>query len=223
MPYKQAFLWITLLLGAGCAAPAAHEGKDEKMLREICAEYWQGYLEAHPTEATSIGDRRYDHLLEDNSVEGRARELARIEEMLQRTRSISPEALSAADRLTRRCLIDVAVNDIARAACEFDRWVVDALRGPQVGFMNLVSIQTVSTPEEGRSMVARWRAMGPYMDRHIANLRRGQKEGKVATRVVIERTLGQLDGLLGSPAVAAGLGLQLRVCWASRKNRLAAS
>jgi uncharacterized protein (DUF885 family) len=48
-------------------------------------------------------------------------------------------------------------------------------------------------------MVARWRAMGPYLDQHIANLRRGLAAGKVAARDPVEKVVNGLAAVLASP------------------------
>ena len=62
-----------------------------------------------------------------------------------------------------------------------------------MAFQNLPAVQSIATQAQGRAMVQRWRAMGPAMDAHVANLRRGLAQGRVATRQQVERVLDQLD------------------------------
>lgn len=195
--------WIILsfliALTSGCASAYVEKIKDRNMLTMKCMEYWEGYLEAHPQAATSLGDRRYDDRLRDISLDGRQRESTRLIVLLDQIGRIRPGSLPPEERVTLRCLIDVVRNDLARSACDFDAWVVDPLRGPQVNLLNIVSIQTVETPDHGRAMVSRWKAMGRYIDDHIANLRNGKEGGRVAIRDAVDRTLTQLDDLLATP------------------------
>jgi uncharacterized protein (DUF885 family) len=66
-------------------------------------------------------------------------------------------------------------------------------------------MQPIETPEQAEAMVSRWRAMGPYVESHIANLRHGLQEGRVATRQQVERVLDQLDELLADAAATGAL------------------
>jgi uncharacterized protein (DUF885 family) len=65
-----------------------------------------------------------------------------------------------------------------------------------VSFFSIQSYQPVRTGAEGLAMVERWRAMGPYIDAHVENLRTGLAENKVAVRMAVEKTLEELRDLL---------------------------
>src|SRR6267142_1604695 len=82
---------LTLLAPLPARAAPADLGK-------LCDDYWQGYLRANPIEATAIGDRRYDALLDDNSPAGMAGETRRLGAFLARARAIAPKGLDAGDR-----------------------------------------------------------------------------------------------------------------------------
>jgi uncharacterized protein (DUF885 family) len=168
-------------------------------LAQICDEYWQGTLKASPTTATSLGDHRYDSLLEDNSPMGLDLERKRLEGTLAQVRSIDEKDLMARDRVTRSALILELQNGLDGYACHFEEWVVDPLGGPQVGFMNLPDITTIKTAKNAGDYVLRCRAIGPYMDQHIANLQRGLDAGKVAARDEVRKVLEELEGLLAQP------------------------
>lgn len=186
----------SLVALSGCAEPRP-SGSEE--LAALAEEFWQGTLAARPVMATSIGDRRYDDRLEDVSVEGKAREEARLEGVRARARAIPEAGLNFADRMTRSALINVVEGDLAEMECALEEWVVDPMGGPQVTFLNLESFQPVRTVEEGRAMVRRWRGMGPYLDAHVANLRRGLASGKVAVRESVDKVIEQLRELLALP------------------------
>ncbi len=165
-------------------------------LAALAGEFWQGTLAADPVLATSIGDRRYDHLLPDVSVAGKAKEEARLEGVLARARAIPDSSLTFADRMTRSTLISVVEGSLAGLECALEEWVVDPMGGPQVYFLNIESLQPVRTPEEGRAMAQRWRAMGPYLDVHVSNLRRGLESNKAAPRESVLKVIQQIEELL---------------------------
>src|SRR5262245_40858402 len=170
-------------LAAGAAAGKAGSGDLERLSNE----YWQGYLAVHPTTATAIGDTRYDDRLEDLKPEAITRERARLAGILERAHAFDAASLSPDDRLplaapTRECEDAIGVID-----CHFEDWVVDPLGGPQIELLNLRDYTTIKTPADGSKYVKRCRAMGPYMDAHIANLARGLAAGRVASRDAVRK------------------------------------
>ncbi|HZU95552.1 MAG TPA: DUF885 domain-containing protein [Planctomycetota bacterium] len=168
-------------------------------MKKIADEYWEGVLRAEPRRATFLGDRSKDALMEDVSPEAEVRDRARLEALLAKVRAVSPASLDEKDEVTRSSLELQIRNDLDILDCGLDEWTVDPLEGPQVDLLNMPELQPVKTPEQGRDMVARWRAMGPYLDQIAANLRRGLARGKVATRAAVSKSIEQLDDLLARP------------------------
>lgn len=169
-------------------------------LAKLCDEYWQGYLEANPTTATSIGDKRYDDRLDDNSPAGIEAEIHRLETVRAKAAAIGAEGLSTQDRLTRTALVTAVDEQLAWLTCGFHTWVVDPLGGPQVWFMNLPDYTRIDTPRDAANYVKRVNAMERYLDQHVANLRSGLTEGRTASVDAVKKSIEQLDRLNGSPA-----------------------
>jgi len=165
------------------------------LLGEIGDAFWEDVLREAPLLATVLGDRRYDDRLDDNSPQGVARTAAMLAARLAAARSIDPTGLTPAELVTRQTLIDVLEGNLAAVRTGIQEWNVDPMGGPQTTFMDVPDFQTIATPEDGRRMVARWRAMGPYLDQAIANLRESLADGRVAVVRNIERTLDELHGL----------------------------
>src|SRR5262245_41888989 len=100
-------LWPALIAAALLAFTPAPGGAAASLeLANLCDEYWQGYLKAHPVSATAIGDRRYDDRLEDITPAGITKEVKRLEGLLAHARAISPKGLNAADRLNLTALTE---------------------------------------------------------------------------------------------------------------------
>jgi uncharacterized protein (DUF885 family) len=181
-----------LYAGMGLAGPSED-------LAKLCDRYWQGYLEANPTAATGLGDKRYDDRLEDISPAGVTKDRKRLESVAAAARSIDPEKLSQGDRLTRDALIEEVDDQLAWYGCGFEQWVVDPLGGPQVQLMNLPDYTTIDTPKDAAAYVKRVRAMGPYLNDHVANLRDGLSLRKTASVDAVLKTIDQLTQLTSVP------------------------
>ena len=174
-------------------------------LADLASDYWEALLADEPLFATSIGDRRYDDRLKDPRPEARAAWTAVLEGLVAREADLDDAGLDAADRVTRSALRESLRGDLSHVRTRLDNWSVDPLEGPQVEFENVEAYQPVATPEQGAAMVARWRAMGAYVDATIDNLRRSLVDGRVAVRTPVERAIAELDETAAAPDDALGL------------------
>jgi uncharacterized protein (DUF885 family) len=189
---------LTLLAVLLIAAPvqAADPAPDAATaLDRLCEEYWQGVLESSPTWATQLGDRRYDARLEDNSPHGDERDRVRAWFVLDRAKKIDAGALDPERRVTRGLLIEEIEGFLAQDACAFQEWVVDPLNGPQVNLLTIGETTPIRSRKEADDFVQRTRAMGPYVDQHVANITRGLASGKTAAIDPVRKTIEQLDRL----------------------------
>ena len=190
---------LTLLTMSGPTSAALAAGASAP-LAKLCDEYWQGYLAAHPSTATSVGDTRYDDRLEDIKPAGIAKEKAWLDGVLTRARAIDEKSLTPADRLTRTALITELSGQLAQISCGFEEWVVDPLGGPQVEFMSLQDYTRVDTPADAAKFVKRVWAMGGYLEDHVQNLERGLEKGRTASHDAVTKVIDQLNGMVSSPA-----------------------
>lgn len=195
--FAFASLVVPLMLLA-FGASIGHAGPSED-LAKLCHEYWEGHLRANPTSATSIGDRRFDDRLADVSAAGIARNQRRIEGLLAKARAFDEKALSPADRVSLGALRGELEGQLAQIACGFHEWVVDPLEGPQVSFMNLADYTVIESPKDAANYVARCRAMGPYLDAYVVNLRTGLAKEKAASRDAVRKVVDQLRQLQSKP------------------------
>jgi uncharacterized protein (DUF885 family) len=168
-------------------------------INRLAAEYWEMRMADEPLNATSLGDRRYDDRLPDITPEGRRRREEGYRSTTGRCNAISEVGLSAADRLTRTALLVDASSLLDYSLCRLEEWTVDPLGGPQIEFSNVESYQSVRTFDEGRAMVKRWGAMGGYLDDHVANLKRGLADGKVAVRPCVDKVADEIRQTLSKP------------------------
>jgi uncharacterized protein (DUF885 family) len=179
--------------------PVTHTPVAPPTLNTLASQYWEGRLEADPLEATLMGDHRYDDRMPDQTPQGLEKDIARLDALHTAVVALDTRTLSDDERVTWGALRGEIESDLALRHCRLGDWSVDPRDGPQVLFLTLANLQTVTTPEQGRAMVARWQKMGQDLDLRVANLRRGLAAGKVATRGAVDRVLRQLDEMLARP------------------------
>ncbi len=162
--------------------------------------FWETYLAANPTAATTFGDHRYDDRLEDHSAAGLAAQARDLRAILADLEALdlpgdaeaSGDATPADDDwVTRVALADEISGQLAYLESGLETWTVDPLNGPLVALPNLLQVQAAETPPAAAAMVARWRMMGAYLDDEIANLRHGLADGRTATIEPVRKVLDQ--------------------------------
>ncbi len=181
--------------------------------------YWQAFLEFDPTFATSLGDRRFDDRLEARSpgaVDAQRRRLIAIADTVAdrpgaglETGQPEPNGPIATndveDHITRAELRTVIRADVAVLDADLVAFTVDPIEGPHVLAHDIAGYQRVETPTDAAALVARWRAMGPWIDEHIANLRRGLETGRRPVRAPVLATIAGLDEVMAIPDVDSAL------------------
>ena len=186
--------------GSAAAAPASSSaGSASDRLAKLAAAYYEGALEANPVSATSLGDRRFDDRLDDNTPAGIEKDRVRLEGVLNEARAIPEGELNPPDQLTRVALIDYVEGLVAENGCHLEEWNVDPLNGPHLEFFNIESYQPIRSFAEGQAMVKRWRAMGPYLDQTVDNWKRGLASGKVAPASAAKKVIGNVKETLARP------------------------
>ena len=167
-------------------------------LDRLAEEYWDATLAADPAQGTAIGDHRYGDRLSDISPEGRAALIQRFEES-QAAMAQLPRETDAEAALTLAAMEQAVGDRLAFLAADPRAYTVDAMNGPQTSFLDIPSLQPLRDVADGESMLARWWAMGPWVDQQIAQLRRGAAEGRTPVAGSVRRVIAQLDELAARP------------------------
>ncbi len=183
--------WAVLagVMGTSLTATA---GATEPELKTLADRYWEARLARFPTMATSIGDHRYDHLLEDLSEKGRGAWRKTLTGLLDDVRRINPTSLSSDDRLTHELLERAITDELLGLASHLEFLALDPLEGPHIAFPLLLVSQPFRHRADFDAYVARLTAFPGQVDQLIANLRAGLKAGITPPRVTITKVLPQL-------------------------------
>ena len=156
-------------------------------------------MAAHPVAATALGDRRFDDRLRANGPGAIAADVARLTGLTARVEAIEPASLAAADQVSRAALLDFVRYELDLAEAGIDAWMVDPLDGPQVAYLNVPSFQPVRTVADGEALVARWQAIGPWIDRLVGTTRDALAQGVAAPQALVRNVVAELDDLLARP------------------------
>jgi uncharacterized protein (DUF885 family) len=174
-------------------------------LERLATEAWEAWLVAHPIAATAIGDRRFDDRLPAVSQAEDDAWRARLAGLLDEVRAARASSGPGADDVTASALEELLVAELAFRDAGLEGWTVDPIEGPQVAFMSLESYQPVTSPGEGAAMLARWAAMGPWLDRHIDRLRASLDRGLASPASPVRRAIAEVDDLLAAPTASWAL------------------
>jgi uncharacterized protein (DUF885 family) len=207
---KHITLAAACLLAAACTAPQAGPGAApapapapaaaagaNQQLDQLAEAFFEAGLELSPTQATSIGDNRYNHLYTagfDPNVRSRYRALRT--EYEGRLQAIDRSALDPEHQITydifRRNLED------ARMGERFPQHLV-----PLNQFFNFTAnfvqmgsgtgVHPFRTVKDYEDFLGRIQGFERVIDAAIGNMREGMRTGIVQPRVLMERVLPQLS------------------------------
>ena len=171
----------------------------DQQFDELADRAWDGLLEREPLIGTFIGDDRYDDRLEDNSDAGRAAEEDACRADLAALAEIDRDALDDGRALTADILQAICDRSLARIEHRLDLLdVANHMNGAASLLGQIATLQRADTPERVDKLAARLRAYPTYLANAEGQLRESAETKIVAPKVVVERTVGLVDRLLGA-------------------------
>jgi uncharacterized protein (DUF885 family) len=194
--------WITaaLLAGAFASVPAAAAEAPGARLGAVLEDYWQEYLALNPLEASFVGEHRYDDQL-PNSIGAQhlALGLALERRYLKAVGGFDAAQLAPEERLSLEIFKRDREQAIEGYRYESELLPLDQFRGlpqllAQLGSGN--GAQPFRTTRDYDNWLKRIDGFSVWVDQAIANMRRGAAKHVVQPRVLMERVLPQLEGLI---------------------------
>lgn len=171
--------------------------------------YWQWVLATEPTWATYLGDPRYNDQLPRIGPGDVDRQLSELRELKARVAAVEPAGLDNDDSVTRSILDHLLTSQIEERELKFHQWNVDQMFGPQVWLLELLNYHPFRIEKDYLDLIVRFQSFPRYIDEHLANLRQGLEEGRVAPRVAVTRVAAQLEALLATPPEKSPLAIAL--------------
>ncbi len=182
---RTAMLSGAAALMFGCAAPALAAPADD--YRELREAIWQDTLDRDPLLATSVGDRRGDGRLGDNSREADAARAAQASRFLARLEAIDASALPE-DLAVDRAVVKRALEDEIRgAAFDQSRYMNFTNRGGWFSwFASLAYRSPFFTAADYESYVARLEAFPATNDAALIKVRGAVERGLTQPCIAME-------------------------------------
>ncbi len=153
---------VVALSGGPVAARAPSQpsaSQRKTALDKVFSEYWEDQLKHSPETASSLGDKRYDALLTDYSVEAYNASLDRGRAFLERLGAIDTTGLDEQERLSKDLLVRTLVENQEEA--EFKPWEmpINQFTGPHIEMPQLVPQLSFDSQQDYDNYIARLKKM----------------------------------------------------------------
>jgi uncharacterized protein (DUF885 family) len=174
------------------AVPAAAQQTASERLRQLFADDWEITLRENPTFATSLGDRRYSHLLDPTAPEDVARRTEENRRLLARLQAIPRDSLPAGERIH----YDIFGRQLRQGIEEVELGLhlipITNREGFHTFFPQLADNVPLNNTEDYESYIARLNAFRGWVGQHVALMREGMSTGMTLPRgslIGIEETI----------------------------------
>jgi uncharacterized protein (DUF885 family) len=165
-------------------------------LNVLADEYWDYLMEINPTEATMLGDHRFDDRMESASREAEDDQIKHLRRFVDRARRL--EGLELDESITRDVLIHEAsttATGLEARTAEFD---VNHTMGLQALIPVLIPQIPIEAPEHAEALVRKYRSIGRTIDEMTGRLEEGLANGRTPPALTTEKTVEQLDAMLAT-------------------------
>ena len=169
-------------------------------LQSLLGSYYEDYLKLNPSDASSLGDYRYNDKLE-NAISQPYRDDAKklYTRYLNSLNGIDKQKLSARDKLS----YDIFKYDLTNnlAALRYSTYLepINQMGDFRLSFSQLgggTGDHPFKTVKDYRDFLMRINQFGSIADTAISNMRKGIAAGRVQPRVVMEKVIPQLNAMI---------------------------
>lgn len=179
------------------AAPLRAANAETAELYRVVETYFDRYLELNPVYATALGDHRFDSRFGDYaSVSWVADSLGIEQEALEQLQSVDLRELGGQDLVTYQAFKRQRELSIGGYRYPVELLALNQVDSWPIAFARLGSgrgVHPFRTTQDYDHFLGRMDGFVAWVDQAINNLRAGVTKGVVLPKVVIQRTLPQLD------------------------------
>ena len=160
-------------------------------LHQIFDEEWQRTLRENPTQASQLGDRRYNKLWPDTSLNAIFTSQARTREVLANVRAMDKSAFNKDDTLNARLFEYQYEADVNEQRFQLHLLPMDQ-RGGLQDEDSTADVLQFDTIRDYEDWIARLKAFPLYTARTMALMRQGITEKIVHPKIVMQRVPAQI-------------------------------
>ncbi len=175
---------------------------ESRTVSALAISYWEDVLRLNPIWATQVGDRRFDDQLPDLDPEASDGALATYRGAASAAAAIDRTTLTPVDRTTLDVIESHSTQQVERLELGYHLLeAVDHMWGPGTLLALLPQVQVVETAEQATTYRRRLADVPRYLAGAASLMLEGHARGITAPRIVVDRTISQVDRLLQqSPA-----------------------
>jgi uncharacterized protein (DUF885 family) len=182
------------------AVLAAEPSVAERLAKQnaLFAESWETNLKLNPTQATNVGDYRYNDKLGDYSLAALKKRHDINEEFLKRIKAISPEGFSEEDRTSH----DLFLQGLQESADDWElknyEMPVTAQGGLHTGLADLPNAMPFDSVKHYEDYIARLHQIPKALLQTEEVLRAGVKDHLVMVKFLAEKIPAQANGIIAA-------------------------
>ena len=179
---------------AAAEISAGVEARRQQLL-SLFDEQWEYELRTNPEWATTLGDKRYNDRLGDNSPEFFQSDMDETRKFLTRFEAIDPTGLPHQDVLSRELMIRELRQDVEGA--QFKHWEmpVNQMGGPHLELPDLVTLTPFATVTDYENYLSRLRQIPHLFDQVTANMRQGVRDRLMPPRYLLEKVAAEAEDI----------------------------
>ena len=168
------------------------------MQNSLFEEFYQAGLKNSPTQATSLGDFRYNALLGEASLAEIARVHAQNDAFLKRLKAIPTAGMSDTDMLSHELLQRrLERGDIDYALKNYEM-PINQQGGIHTGLADLPLSVPFDSVQHYEDYIARLHQIPKVLNQTIEVMRTGEKDGLMPPKLITEKLAGQCTGIIAA-------------------------
>lgn len=169
----------------------------------LAEQYWEARLEAGPLVASFLGDHRYDDRADDVSAVSEQRLRERWRELRDRVAALPADDLGEDDAVTRELLVDELDGEIRQISLRVNELPSHQIQSAHSRLLIVAGKLTAPAPEQAAMALTRVGELARMLDQTAQRYREGLANRRTPPRIVVTRSINQVDGYLSSPLDAA--------------------
>lgn len=166
-------------LGLLFALPAVAQQTPSERLRQVFADDWEISLREYPLFATSVGDTRFNHLLDPTGLADVQRVTGENRRLLERLRALPRDSLSPADRINYDIYERRTRQTVEEVELGLHLIPITNREGFHTYFPQLPGEVPLATVRDYENYIARLRAFRGWVGQHVELMREGIRTGMV--------------------------------------------
>jgi uncharacterized protein (DUF885 family) len=182
----------SLILAATLTTGVAQAAKPDVNLQKLFTTSWEEDLAHDPIQATALGDRRFDQLLTNVSLEATALRKTEAYSRLASLRKIPRDKLTPDNQLNYDLFELDTKQGLDSAPYMPEAYVFRPYDGPQLLGEQLGEVLPFANVADYDNFLARINAVGVYYDQWIAVLTKAAGEKRTQPRLIVQKVIEQI-------------------------------